>query len=226
MSKDRTEYYDTQATNIYRWFEANKHRFKDGVTSSTFFSEVVEIPSEPGVYFPPHVRAQDPLSGKYYNVIMRMRRKGYIVFEPQEPGGPRVWRVVEAMLPTGTVNYTGVRQLIPTPVPTPAPAPAPAPHPEAAQAFLDAELKAISIPYTMIRREGVLLELTDQNLYTIFKLGQILNANTEPCHEPTPETQPTEDQDILDPSSEPTDTAASETTEDYDDLDDHNTAPF
>lgn len=206
-------YYENQAANIYHWIEENKHKTKNGVTSSSMFAHVVQRPGT-DEHFTEGMPTDAPDMSQYYNLISRMKRKGYLIFEKERANGPHCWRVNEHKLPIGTVTYTGVKNYIPAPLAEPVEEPAPAsqpssPDPKAAQAFLDAELKAITIPYAMIKREGVLLELTDQNLYTIYQLGQILNANTEPYHEPeTPQTQQPSSElpQLLRPESEPEDT--------------------
>lgn len=178
--------------NIYNWIEANKHKFKNGITRTPMFSGVVQL--DTGGYFPDNIQTSDPLYNKYCNWMARYRRCGYIKFKQLELGKPKVIVVNEDLLPPGTVTYTGVKNspiVLSRAEALPA-EPLELAEPQLSQAetgeqFVREELKNISVSAATLRRQGVAVELADVSLFALYKIGLTLNEVTEPLAEPTSE---------------------------------------
>lgn len=180
MSKTITPQTREQLKLIYDWIEQNKHKYRKGVTKSTYFSGVVYRPESETEFFPANIDNNHPDYSKFVNKISRFKRSNYLKYEPLEPNGKKVWRVNEEFLPTGTVTYTGVQ----TPIPIEKPAPTPAPQnvakvtleqvkEEARQEIIN-ELKMISVHNATLRVDNTAVVLTKVSLYTCYMAGKAL----------------------------------------------------
>lgn len=199
MNKKTERYFGENALAIYEWMQSNKHKYKRGITKSIYFSGVVK--DHNGELYPSNIPSTNPDAYKYYQLVGRMRDRGYLYFRQEVPNGPRVWSVNEAMLPAGTATYTGVR----TPIPMQE-----QPDPKdkvlealvrtegehAGRAFVEEELKSISLDTAVMKRKGITLELEHPTLYQLYKLGQTLDELIEP--EPEPASEP----EVVEPEPE------------------------
>lgn len=181
-----------QIVPLYHWMEQNKMNYKRGFTSSKVFAHLLICPAtrQP---FDPKAENWEEFRNSYYNLISRWRRIGYLLYRPETPDAPATWSVNEAILPPGTVTYTGVTHTIPLTEAEP-------PHPSessleevtsstapqsttaAAQAFLEAELKSIKVQSCLLGQgnQGILcnthasVELKDITLWDIYQVGLAL----------------------------------------------------
>lgn len=184
MNKTTKLIYEENTTNIYKWIEANKHKYPKGINSSVLFSGVVRQVIAPYDFYPDHISVEDPLYTSYCQLITRMRKRGFLRRERPAPYEPAQYSVVEAMLPAGVATYTGVKQAIPL-EPTAEPNP---PTPEepiesdqntATAAFLEAELRSIKIRDCRFGNgqsdlSHAVIEMHDVTLWDAYKLGLAL----------------------------------------------------
>lgn len=173
------------AVAIYKWIEQNKHKYKNGVTQSTSFSGVVKYYDELNRegYYPADLHYPDPLSIKYTSHIARLKRNGYLRLQSETVNGPRTWSVNTNKLPVGAIDYTGVRTTIPEPpkvLPPVNPTESLQKFHDEGRAFIEEELKQITLEQAIVRRKGVVLNLIEPTLYQLYKLGMTLNEVTEP----------------------------------------------
>lgn len=201
------------AVAIYNWIEQNKHKFKNGITQSTFFSGVVKYTAIDGSerYYSEHVHYPDPLAIKYTNHISRLKKTGYLKLAPETVNGPRVWSVNLAKLPVGAVNYTGVRTHIPEPPKVVSPTVSTESLTKLrneGKAFIEEELKQIKVDKCTICRKGMVFNLDDATLYQLYKLGLTLNEVTEAIEdEPEDDKQAEQTDDVLETEDDAEDTA-------------------
>lgn len=186
MSKGRTkaaEENDIQnSIAIRKWLMENKHKFKHGVSRSIPFSGVVFDRVE-GSYFPANVGMEDPRYNRYSQYVYRLKNRGYLKYEPETVGGQSVWSVVESKIPADKLDYTGVRTHIPM-----------AEEPKHAiqgnttslqkfqnegKAFIEEELKNITVQFAVVHRKGMDFKLKNPTLYQLYKLGLTLNEIAE-----------------------------------------------
>lgn len=226
QSRKQIQQYKLQSLkNIYDWMERNKHKFRYGVTSCSSFSGVVVDYLEghnETMTFPECIKIDHPRYMVYNRLIHRMKADGLLKYEYDAGFGCKVWTVNEKKLPAGAVTYTGVQHTIPMesePKPDPQMSAALRALDKAAgqnegKAFVEEELKQITLDSAIILRKGISMELEKPTLYQLYKLGLTLNETTEPCeetyeHTDEEQTQPTPS--LSDPESEP---AYQETTPD------------
>lgn len=188
---------------IYNWMQENKHKFKYGITRSIAFAHVVKN-AKTGEYYPEGMRNGDPLYSSWCNLAASYKQRGYLRYQKELPGHPPVWSVNEQYLPPGVVTYTGVQTPIPLATESTPPEPAqPQPTTAQGQAFVEEELKSITLEQATIKRKGLAMTLTEPTLYQLYKLGLILNEVTEPNEEENAEEQAQELQSLPNPESEP-----------------------
>lgn len=229
VSKAQVKEYTVQsAVNIYHWIEENKHKYPNGITNSLMFSqEVIDYfdGHHPSMRFPSDLKKEgSDRYLTYVRYIARLKNQGYLRYRQEQIGKPRTWSVNEAMLPLGTITYTGVK----TPIPM---NPEPEPEPNVAlraldkatgqhegKSFIEEELKNITLEQATIRRKGMAIALNQPTLYQLYKLGLTLNEISEPEEEHEPETPDPQQSStelsfdrILDAESEQEDTPACET---------------
>lgn len=169
---------------IYKWIEANKHKLPKGVVKVGLFAHVV--PRQLGS--PDLCNPKDPADLRHLSAMCwNYKTAGYLRRGPMEPGGPMEWRVNEECLPPGTVTYTGVSHTIDSPPiehppivkQLPTEATAPAPSNEAAQAFLEQELKNIKVQscrlgsgqHSSFYDMHADITFNDVTLYDVYKIG-------------------------------------------------------
>lgn len=221
LSKNDKRLVKRYVVPIYRWIESHKHEYKDGVKTSRSFSQVVpRFPRGDETTFPALIRPNDADYASYTQLIYRLRRKGFLKFNPLEVGGKPVWSVNESILPPGVVTYTGVSYIIPLeekPVSPVVAAPDEAELAKRGEKFVLAELKSIKVEYAILYSNlNAQVELKRVSLYDIYKLGLALQETlgTTTSEEPTgtiSEAEPEEDteaetssvEDTLEGTSQP-----------------------
>lgn len=182
---------EMNAVNIYHWIEQNKMNYPHGINSSTLFAHVVQKVDMSGECFSLRLDlgADDPEYAAYVRYIGRLRRAGYIKFQQTTVNGKREWVVNEDKLPPGTVTYTGIRTNIPNPPAVVEPvkeepkAPViiePEAQPAPERAFIEEELKNITVAHVNICRNEASFVADNISLYALYKIGLALNETTEP----------------------------------------------
>lgn len=188
-----------QVVPIYHWIEANKHKFRYGITRSKQFAHVLPLGDDTNECFPPDLKQGDPLYGKLGNHVSYLRRKGLLIYKKLAPNQPATWQVNESILPPGTVTYTGVQHVIPTPTEVVKPKAEPVviePKVDPAEVgaeFIANELKTIKLrEATLASRNKAMVQLTDVSLYEVYKIGLSLHNTLGTDFTPTtsPESSP------------------------------------
>lgn len=163
---------------IYEWLTAHKHEYRNGVTSSMLFAHVVPRNTSSG-YFD-SVKDDTAEYRSFINLINGLKHNGFVRYQQEVPNKPKVWSVNEAILPPGTVQYTGVRQVIPLDKEEKKPEPPTIiePNKETCEAFFESELKSIKVQDCVLGNGSFNftadVHLHDITLWDIYKLGLAL----------------------------------------------------
>lgn len=203
---------------LYYFMEQERHKYKRGFTSPKMFAKAVLMPSSTD-YFPSTPEGWDQFSLPLSNKLARWKRQGFLYYRQEVPNGPKVWSVNEAILPPGTVNYTGVRHTIPLrPEDTLRASPTqlePKEKPKAEMKterdFLEAELKLIKVQKCVLgqgRSRGSSLnthaeiELKDITLWDIYQVGLALQKTLGTEFSRQPEDREEEDGEETNPEQQ------------------------
>lgn len=122
--------------------------------------------------------------GRYSNLLSGLKNRGFLRYERELPKKPKVWSVNEAILPPGTVNYTGVRHTTPlAKEEKPKPPVIIEPKEETCRAFWESELKSIKVQECILGNGDFNftadIKLHDISLWDIYKLGLAMEQTVE-----------------------------------------------
>lgn len=192
------------ATQIQEYITSNNHRLRR--------TKAVEL--APAIFkrnSNEHYNINDEMDlQRYHNYMQRLKSWGVLRYQQEEPGGPRRWSVNPAYL-----DKTGVVTHIPMVKPEPKP-------PTVVQtldeekvrqqgvAFIEEEMKKVEIALAVVHYAGANLEMTEVNLYQLYKIALSIHNVCEKASKPMLPDLPASQSEKNEDSEEETETEDSQ----------------